>query len=265
MRSVFLSSSRLTTQRSLGAFPMRCFSTGAASVLDQPASVVARSSPSACKLLYQNKIDFVNKGSRPLRQLCGLASVVPKKLQEALEAVKYQEEVGAIDNDPLRGSLAKEWDAVNKPEELVQHIKDTFHNPSKTSLPALTKRVNQLAEIHGGEFPGLLPLAKNLERFTRDFGNHMMVEERSLFSRVLGHNELPKAQWEAATEDHVKSHHVTHLQLERIRIQTDDYTPEEGMPEELVQMFSDLADMDWEVHVHTHLENNILFPALGHK
>eukprot|EP00457_Paulinella_chromatophora_P012154 gb/GEZN01012343.1/.p1 GENE.gb/GEZN01012343.1/~~gb/GEZN01012343.1/.p1 ORF type:complete len:295 (+),score=46.27 gb/GEZN01012343.1/:91-975(+) len=246
------------------AIPVRCFSD--ASLLEQPGAKVALSSPNAARVLHNFNINFVIRGAHPLRNLINEAMVEPSDVLSSLEAPPAE---GKFGNDALYDALAKNW--TDKSGELVQYIIDHCHTPQKKLVLGFVAQAKKISKAHGKAYPSLEPLLHMLEKFNMKFQNHMLVEERSLFSRLLadaagGKNHptsLPANLAKIVMEDHSKEHHFLHALLRDIRRNTNNFTPDEGMPEDVRKFYADLAQADWEISVHTHLENNILFPAVA--
>jgi len=207
---------------------------------------VATEHPLATRVFARHGIDFCCGGGKPLSEACAAASIDPEVVLAELSA-----ELSASHE------TEKRWDEAPL-TELIDHIVATFHVPLREELPRLEAMARKVNEVHGDKDPERLKAIVNtIVALKAELILHMRKEEEILFPMIAaGQGAMamgPVSVMEAEHDDAGKM-------LRRFNELTDGYTPPEGACNTWCALWAGLEDLEKAMHVHIHLENNILFP-----
>jgi regulator of cell morphogenesis and NO signaling len=196
-----------------------------------------------------------------------------KTLGEACEKHKVdidilEQELGTIAKENRTGTLAySEW----TPSFLVDYIINTHHTYVKEILPEMKSYAAKVSKVHGQEHPELFKIQELVGAIDEELASHMMKEEQILFPyiKTLYEASLEKKFTPNAPFGTVKNpismmvaeHESAGSCLSEIRALTNDYT----LPNEACGSYNLLYNLlkafEEDLHLHIHLENNILFPS----
>jgi regulator of cell morphogenesis and NO signaling len=199
-------------------------------------------------------IDYCCGGKVPLGLICTKKGLDPYAVLRELalsDAATTEEEA-----DWSRASLTA----------LADHIETVHHGYLKEELPRLAFLVKKVAGVHGQEHPELQELHQVFDSFRSDLEAHMQKEERVLFPlcRALETaNSVPTTHCGSVNNPilvMVLDHEDAGGALARMRELTDDFTPPDGACISYRTMLDGLAELERDMHLHVHKENNILFP-----
>ena len=155
-------------------------------------------------------------------------------------------------------------------DELVAYIVRHHHAYVRRVLPSMVVHTRKAAASHGGGYPELKETAAIFEEVAEEMTAHMMKEEEILFPYIeqleltrrlrepvpaaaLGSVEKPIAMME-------HEHEHAGLAMAQIRELSRGYALPHGACTTYVTCFRELEEFEREMHVHVHLENNVLFP-----
>jgi regulator of cell morphogenesis and NO signaling len=153
-----------------------------------------------------------------------------------------------------------EWE----PGFLADYIVNTHHNFVKKSLPDLVYYTKKIESVHGSHHPELVEIASLVEQVNKELLQHLKNEEEVLFpaiKEVLKTN-LPDTKKTIVSEiTRMKGEHeFAGGAMDKINELTGHYTlPEDGCNSYRVA-FELLSRFEDDLHIHVHLENNILYP-----
>ena len=127
----------------------------------------------------------------------------------------------------------------------------------------MTKKV---AMAHGKANIKLHEIRETFLAMSSELVDHMMKEEKILFPmiRQLDENAETSVFHCGTLANPIRQMETEHTQagsaLERLRELTDDYTPPEWACNTYRAMLDGLENIEQDLHVHIHKENNVLFP-----
>lgn len=211
--------------------------------------------PSRSRVFEAHKIDFCCGGKRPLEEACNRKGVALADVVEQLTAHDAQE--------PDTGAGAADLDTV----ELIDHIVGTHHVYLKSELPRLAAMAEKVAKVHGDAEASLHDVRDVFDGLQAELTAHMGKEEAILFPMVkqLVHGTLP-AQQAAFLGGPMgvmeAEHDSAGAALERLHTLTGAYTPPDWACNTYRALFDGLAELERDLHLHIHKENNILFPRV---
>jgi regulator of cell morphogenesis and NO signaling len=148
-------------------------------------------------------------------------------------------------------------------EALIDHIVTTYHDTLRDELPRLRQMASKVARVHGENAPHLPRLEAIVHELSADMISHMGKEEAALFPtiRALAHGSGPSVMpLEAPILMMEHEHEQTGAQLAELREMTDDYVAPSWACQTFQALYEGLSELEANMHVHVHLENNVLFP-----
>jgi regulator of cell morphogenesis and NO signaling len=205
-----------------------------------------------------HKIDFCCKGNRTIREVCEDAELKPEDLLTELSRMTRQAAAAAMNPDTWPLDL------------LVDYIEKKHHRYVESRMGEIEELLKKLLRVHGVAYPELLEVEELFHKCTRDLTVHMRKEELVLFpvirkiSAAMDRKEPMRPPRFGSVRNPISMmHHEHEAEGERFRNiaeLTDNYTP----PAEACQThrltYALLKEFEEDLHVHIHLENNLLFP-----
>lgn len=203
-------------------------------------------------------IDFCCGGKKTIREACSEKGINPDHLVQELNTS------GNI--QVQRPQAYDEWAL----DFLADYVVATHHAYVKKSLPELRTYAVKVANVHGGAHPELVAIYQLVEAVNEELTQHMMKEENVLFPYIKSLVQAEKT-YQAPQPPHFGSvrNPITMMELEHdtvgklldeIRILSDQYTLPEDACGSYTLLYKMLAAFEDDLHIHIHLENNILFP-----
>jgi len=172
-----------------------------------------------------------------------------------------------LDATPTSVSTDDNWTGMSL-TEMVDRLEITHHAYLKEAMPRLTELSTKVAEVHRHNHPELADIERLTKAFRADLEPHMMKEERVLFPMVRQLDEATDTpQFHCGTlRNPISMMMLEHNQvgdlLEQLRIATSSYSLPDDACASYKALYEGLADLESDTHMHVHLENNILFPAV---
>jgi regulator of cell morphogenesis and NO signaling len=212
---------------------------------------IASAVPSSVRVFQHHGIDFCCGGRRPLQTVCHEQGLNFTDIVGAIE--QSQETVNVDSHDWSREPLGT----------LIEHIVTSYHRPLREELPRLQAMASKVAQVHGGKTPYLTRLDIVVAELSADLLAHMRKEEMVLFPAIdaleAGRLEHPFALAApiAVMED---EHDQAGVLLAELRFLTGGYHAPEWACATVRALYHGLAELESSMHVHVHLENNVLFP-----
>jgi len=215
---------------------------------------VVTAHPSLARELERGGLDYCCGGQQPIGDACREQGLDPAVVLAGLNAAR-------VEGD------AAPWAAMNPPE-LVDHIVLTHHRFLWDELPRLTTLGEKVVGVHGGRHPELTEVAATLAELRADLEPHLMKEERVLFPAVreLATAERPPTFPFGTVSNPIsvmlREHDAAGELLARLRTVSHDYhVPDDGCASYRA-WYDGLAEVESDTHLHIHIENNLLFPAV---
>lgn len=203
-------------------------------------------------------LDFCCGGRKTVREACEEKGIDPAVVEREL-----QQATNVQAGTPLPYN---EWAL----DFLADFIVNTHHAYLRKNLPDLLKYAAKVAQVHGERHPELHRVNELAQAVASELGEHMIDEETGLFPYVKelvaaknNGQPLPATKQERFQEtlDKLLDDHVAvGAKLDEINSLTGGYTLPEDACASYGLLFKMLDDLEDDVHVHIHLENNILFP-----
>ena len=203
-------------------------------------------------------IDFCCGGGKTVKEVCEKKGVDYTLLEkELLEAEKK------ATSDTTNFN---EW----KLDALADYIVEKHHTYVKENIPMLLEFSKKVARVHGNANPEVVKIADLFQEAADELTHHMMKEEHMLFPYI---KELANKQKNGGNGLHPPfgtvqnpirmmemEHELVGKNLEEIRTITNNYTLPEDACASYSLLYRLLDEFEDDLHIHIHLENNILFP-----
>jgi regulator of cell morphogenesis and NO signaling len=202
-------------------------------------------------------LDFCCGGKRTLAEACAAKNLDTGNVIQALDAV-----VPDVAGNPTLHH--REWPA----SFLADYIVQVHHRYVRKILPELSAYAGKVARVHGERHPELLEIRQLVQDISEEMTAHMFKEENILFPyiKVLDSASgaqqagVPFATVQAPINMMEMEHESAGGIMARIRELTLDYEAPEGACGSYRLLYTLLEEFEKDLHIHVHLENNILFP-----
>ncbi|WP_417238673.1 iron-sulfur cluster repair di-iron protein [Bizionia sp.] len=203
-------------------------------------------------------IDFCCKGHRTVEEVCNKNGVNPDELLSKLDAILESKGNNAIDY--------KSWPL----DLLADYIEKTHHRYVEEKIPVLRQFLDKLCKVHGGNHPELFKINELFTGCAGELAAHMKKEELILFPFI---KKMVKAtlDGQAIEAPHfgtvenpiammMEEHENEGERFRKIALITNNYTPPADACNTYKVTYAMLDEFEKDLHLHIHLENNILFP-----
>lgn len=197
-------------------------------------------------------IDFCCGGNQSLAEAC---------FDKGINKDDLASELKNVEQEPTDHSTNfKEWE----PGFLCDYIVNTHHKFVAKNLPELIFYTDKIATVHGEHHPELIEVANIFNKISDELKPHAKNEEEILFPAIkeVISNGSPKAKKIIVQEitRMLGEHDFVGNAMDKINKLTNSYlVPDDGCATYQVALKS-LQQFEDDLHVHIHLENNILFP-----
>ncbi|MCB9740739.1 MAG: iron-sulfur cluster repair di-iron protein [Deltaproteobacteria bacterium] len=220
--------------------PVAVYTTADCTVAD-----LAATRPKALRVLHRHGIDFCCGGRRTVAEACERAGVSADQLLAEVAELEASEPAD------------ERWDTAPL-GELIDHIIDRHHRPLDDELPRLLQMAHRVVQVHGHKQPDRLPaLFETVLALRDDLLPHMHKEEAILFPWMRSGRG---ADAQSPVRVMLYEHEAVGELLEKLRALTDGYTAPPGACATWRGLFQGLSELDEDLRLHIHLENNVLFP-----
>jgi regulator of cell morphogenesis and NO signaling len=204
-------------------------------------------------------IDFCCKGGRSIEEVCTNKNLNATKLLAELAETTASAKDSVTD--------FKTWSL----DLLADYIEKKHHRYIQESTPALVQFLDKLCKVHGGNHPELFDIYCEFSASAGELAAHMQKEELILFPfvRKMAEAKSKNIPFEQASFGSVQNpihmmmneHDTEGERFRKIETLCNGYTaPADGCTTYRVA-FAMLKEFESDLHMHIHLENNILFPG----
>jgi len=197
-------------------------------------------------------IDFCCGGKKSLEHAC-----MEKKINKTFLLNQLSE----LQNLPEeKNQNYNDWELSS----LIDHIVGTHHQYVLKTLPELVFYTNKIARVHGENHPELIEVAELFRTINAELLQHLQKEEEVLFPAVKeaisnkspGLRELIHSEIDRMNDEH----ELAGGAMDKINTLTLQYR----IPQDACNTYNVslklLHQFEDDLHIHVHLENNILYP-----
>lgn len=204
------------------------------------------------EIFSQAGIDFCCNGKMSLEDSCK---------DKNLDIDTLQGELAEVAQTPVSPSQNfKEWDLGF----LCDYIVNTHHCYVNKALPELLFYTEKIWLVHGESHPELEEIATLFQKLNEEITIHLKHEEEVLFPAikrmVQGANEIDRAIIHEEINRMWGEHEFVGGSMDKINQLSGAYKVPADTCNTYLVTFQKLKEFEDDIHVHVHLENNILFP-----
>ncbi len=203
-------------------------------------------------------IDFCCQGNRTINDACKAKQVDEKAVVSDLNALMKSQTESTIDY--------KSWPI----DLMADYIEKKHHRYVVDKTQEIKPYLEKICRVHGERHPELFEINEHFNATAGELAMHMKKEELVLFPFV---REMAKA-----IQDNVKldaphfgtvqnpiemmmnEHSTEGERFRKIEELSNNYTPPQDACNTYRVTFALLKEFEQDLHLHIHLENNILFP-----
>lgn len=207
-------------------------------------------------------LDFCCGGKKSVKEAClekGLdVTKVEKELQEAEKNIAV--------NGSGRPIEYTKWSL----DFLIDYIVNTHHSYVKSSLPEIIGYAEKVNRVHGKSHEELFQINELVKSINNELTAHLIKEEKILFPYIKSIVAAKNGEIQnfSASFGSVQSpismmemeHEMVGKNLAQIRELTNDFMLPEDACSSYSLLYRFLEEFEDDLHMHIHLENNILFP-----
>jgi len=198
----------------------------------------------------QYGLDFCCGGGKTVHAACAEKGINPEELLNSIRSVTDS-------TAPVEQFMEMSLD------KLIDHIYDQHHLYIYKHGKPTAEFINKVARVHGERHPETIEIAKLYNDLLADLNQHMMKEEQILFPAIK------RIVTESGNFGSFINGPITVMKMEHdnageILKKMDQLSNSYSLPEDACNTYraaySNLKALEDNIHVHIHLENNILFP-----
>lgn len=215
---------------------------------------------SRSRVFEQFGIDYCCGGSVTLDEACRKSDV---DIDDVCTALDEQHPASGDADEP-------DWSTLSL-SDLADDIVARHHTLLRAELPRLGGLIDRVLDAHGANHPELKDLRDIFAALQNELYSHMMKEERALFP-IVKQLEQARSQGLKSIQFHCGSvnnpiqvmeheHDSAGAALRRMRELTSGFQPPGDACTTYRALLSGLQELEADLHLHIHKENNILFPG----
>ena len=206
----------------------------------------------AASVFKEAGIDFCCGGKKSIDETCAEQGIDKNVLIDKLEKLK--------DIPDTSGHNFIDWD----PGFLCDYIVNTHHKYVLKTLPELVAYTAKIVSVHGEHHPELEIVADLFSQINKELLQHLKNEEEVLFPSIKQASKFGTKDAKSTILSEILrlsgEHEFAGGAMDKINVITSNYkVPQDGCNTYIVA-FKLLREFEDDLHIHVHLENNILFP-----
>jgi regulator of cell morphogenesis and NO signaling len=199
-------------------------------------------------------IDFCCGGGKPVSEACKGAEIEASTIFneiEMLDATKADRDFDTIDLDVL-----------------ANHILETHHKYVKEATPIIIQFADKVAKVHGDHNPENIEIARLFHEVAIELQQHLMKEEGILFPHIINlaianrngeKISVPFGSVQNPIRMMEHEHDTAGDIFKQIEKLSNNFTPPAHACNTYKALYHHLKEFQDDLHIHIHLENNILF------
>lgn len=203
-------------------------------------------------------IDFCCKGNRTINEACQDKSINSNLILSDLKDIDQAQQSNTTDY--------KSWPL----DLLADYVEKKHHRYVEEKILEIKPYLDKICKVHGAAHPELLEINKHFKDTSDELTKHMKKEELILFPYI---RELVKAKQKGIkvndphfgtvknpVEMMMQEHVAEGDRFEKINELSNNYTPPADGCSTFRVTYALLKEFEDDLHLHIHIENNILFP-----
>ena len=224
----------------------------------KPIGEVVADNYKTATIFKKHKIDFCCQGGRTIDEACQKQGISRWELLLDLE-------------DVLKDDKSDTTDYQSWPLDLLaDYIEKKHHRYVEQRSFEIRPFLDKICKVHGERHPELLEVNQLFTESVGELAQHMKKEELMLFPHIRKmvesqrNGRAPQAPHFGTVKNPIgmmmQEHEVEGERFRKIAELTTDYQPPADACNTYRVSFALLREFEEDLHLHIHLENNILFP-----
>ena len=148
--------------------------------------------------------------------------------------------------------------------KLVDYIVERHHRYVDEHLPIILHFASKVVKKYSRSIPMTIELYELITMLADDLSHHMQKEELVLFPMICNHSDYISNS--NSFRDPLSTMEVEHEEAieiyKRIKKLTNNYQLPKGVCSMFETLYLHLQEFEADLHLHIHLENNVLFPKV---
>ena len=211
----------------------------------------------AASVFEKYGIDFCCKGNISIDEACEQKHIMTEEVMRDLKKLSESDPSGFS-----YGNLT--------PSHLADHIEEKHHRYVVEKTPIIQHFLDKVCSVHGKRHPDLFEINRLFKASSAELAMHMKKEELILFPRIRKIESLTSESKDiSALQPGVLGQPIAMMmqehEIEGDRFRTIDelthhYQPPADACNTFKVTYALLQEFENDLHLHIHLENNVLFP-----
>lgn len=224
--------------------------------LNKTVGQIVRENYRAAEIFEKYGIDFCCAGKKPLETSCSEKGIRKETVIEELLKLP----------DSAADEITTNFNCVSL-TKLTEHIINTHHKYIEATGPVIIKYLDKVESVHGKHNPELKEINELFKTILGELVMHMRKEELMLFPYIKrlettgrGSDSFTFGSIRNPIHLLMSEHESEGDKFKRISELTKQYTPPTHACNTFRVCYAKLQEFEKDLHLHIHLENNILFP-----
>lgn len=210
----------------------------------------------AISVFDKYNFDYCFSGNRSIKDVCKEKNLDIRVLIDELKKMP----------DEFQIDKFSEW----RLDFLVDYILNNHHQYIHKMIPVISDLSKKISDEYGEKFSELKAIARIFAVVYKDLKQHMLKEEQILFPYIKQLVSLKDAGSKSEKPyfgiidnpiGMIESEHKSALdEYQNLKEITNNFTSPEAPDKSISIFYNHLKDFGNDLHIHIHLENNILFP-----
>lgn len=203
-------------------------------------------------------LDFCCGGKKTVKEACA---------EKGLDVTKVEQELQQADKLPSSRPIPyDDWSL----DFLSDYIVNTHHSYVRKNLPDIKAYAEKVMKVHGKYHPELIRINQLVQEVNAELTAHLVKEEKVLFPYIKelvaakNNTQLLHAAHFETVQNPINmmemEHELVGKNLDEIRELSNNYLLPEDACASYSLLYRMLDEFEDDLHLHIHLENNILFP-----
>lgn len=227
---------------------------------DETLGAIAAKDLRKAEVFKKYGLDFCCGGKKTVKEACA---------EKGLDVTKVEQELQNSDKASFttRPLPYNDWNL----DFLADYIVNTHHSYVKKTIPDIRTYSEKVAKVHGPHHPELLVINQLAQEVCDEMSSHMVKEETVLFPYIKqlvaaknnGNGKVTFGNLDSVeTPVHMMEmeHELVGGNMDKIRSISNNFQLPEDACASYSYLFKTLDEFENDLHIHVHLENNILFP-----
>lgn len=210
----------------------------------------------AINVFEKYNFDYCFGGNRSIKDLCREKNLNLSNLIDELKEISEEFQLDKF----------SEW----RLDFLIDYIINNHHQYIHKMIPVISDNTQKISDEFGLKSSEFKSIARIFSVVYKDLKQHMLKEEQILFPYIKqlvalkdsgSKSEKPYFGMIDNPIKMMESEHKTVLEkFDNLKILTNNFTVQEEFKETFGKLYAQLNNFNKDLHIHIHLENNILFP-----